>query len=74
MDLREAQRHDRICTSSDAGSSGSRAGGTTGTAEGAADANSVEARLRGIEKLGVYFRALRVNARLWKARMLPRPP
>ena len=42
----------------DAGSSWSRAGGTTSTAEGAADAKSVaEARARGIERLGVYFRA-----------------
>ena len=61
---------------------GSRAVGTTGTAEGAADAKSVsEARPRGIEKLGVFFRAwTRVNTPLWKARvrsgsevMLPRP-
>ena len=69
-------------TSGEAGSPWSRAGGTTGTAEGAADAKSVaKAQPHEIAKLGVYFRAWTgVNARLWKARvrsgsgvMLPRP-
>ena len=53
----------------DAGSSGSRAGGTTGTAEGADAKSAAEARPRGIEKFGVYFKAwTRANAPLWKAR------